>query len=133
MKLMDILRLWFIRKKTIEEVIDIAQRNGLSEIKLKLVKHERPSPDELFNIRVQEIYASFGNYYFRMHSDKLHKYKFPYILDYQGIADLEKVTLSEIAEMGKKMMQSGINPKFVNYEGTFNQFLKEYQSSNKFF
>ena len=133
MKFMDILRLWFIRKKTVEEVIGIAQRNGLSENKFKLVKHERPSRDELFNVKVQEIYASFGNYYFKMYSDKLHKYKFPYVLDYQGIADLENITLGEIAEMGKKMMQFGINPKFVNYEGTFNQFLKEYQGSNKFF
>src|SRR3989338_782556 len=122
MKFTDYLKLKLHGHKSVDTIIGIAQRNGLNAVPLSLENHVECSPGGMFSANVAVVYAFLEGHRAKMYTSDLMSRAGP------GTSRDQLLVLENLVKIGEKIKERGITPTIVEYKGTFDQFVVEYQN-----
>ncbi len=123
MKFTDRLRLKIPGHKSVDDVVGVAKRNNLPEIELCLVSRTKLSPAGMFSADVTEVYAMLEGRRAKMYTSGLMLNGFN-----PTRREEQQTVLNHIIEIGRQIKEVGLTPTVARYQGSFDQFVAEYQS-----
>jgi len=115
MKLNDHLSLMVPRQRSLDFIIDIAKKNEISEV--GLTHGRQPMLRHGFSAYAPAIYAVLNG-----HHVKVERKKWSYEgIEFQNGAQVFK----RMAEIGNEFRVKGLNPQVLEYDESFDDFIKE--------